>query len=208
MELTLKGYCRVSTREQNEERQVIAMLEFGVPKSNIIIEKTSGKDFDRPKYKRLVGELNPGDVLVIKSLDRLGRDYEAILDQWRYITKILGATIVVLDMPLLATKEEEYDLTRAFIADLVLQILSYIAEIERKNIHIRQAEGIAAAKARGVRFGPKAIAMPENFRSVVFQWERKEMSFSDALKCTNLSEATFYRRLREYRTDKAGKAEV
>lgn len=145
------GYVRVSTREQNEDRQVIAMREFGIPEEHILVEKQSGKDFNRPIYQSIVASLRPGDILVIKSIDRLGRNYEEIIEQWRIITKEKKAAIVVIDMPLLDTRKE-HDLTGTLVADLVLQLLSYVAETERRFIKQRQAEGIAAARARGVRF--------------------------------------------------------
>ena len=159
------GYVRVSTREQNDARQLAAMREFGVDEKNIVTEKLSGKDFNRPRYQHLVKKLRPEDVLVVKSIDRLGRNYEEILEQWAYITKERGAAIVVLDMPLLDTRQGR-DLTGTLIADIVLQLLSYVAQTERENIHQRQAEGIAAAKARGVRFGAPCRALPDNFEDL------------------------------------------
>ena len=160
------GYVRVSTKEQNEDRQVIAMREFGVADKSIYMDKQSGKDFERPAYKRLMKRLKPGDVLVIKSIDRLGRDYDETLEQWRVITKEMKAAIVVLDMPLLDTRQKERSLTGTFIADLVLQILSYVAETEREFNHRRQAEGIAAAKEKGVRFGRPPKERPEEFAEI------------------------------------------
>ena len=165
------GYVRVSTREQNEARQVIALQEFGVPAQHILMDKQSGKDFDRPAYQKLLTQLHPGDVLVIKSIDRLGRNYSDILDQWRLITKNIGAAIVVLDMPLLDTRSNR-DLTGTLIADIVLQLLSYVAETERTFIRQRQAEGIAAAKARGVRFGPKPIEHGPEWDECESEYER------------------------------------
>lgn len=162
MSETLYGYIRVSTREQNEDRQRIAMREFGIAERNIVLDKQSGKDFDRPGYQRLMKKLKPGDTLVLKSIDRLGRNYSEILEQWREITKGKGAAVVVLDMPLLDTRKGK-DLTGTLIADIVLQLLSYVAQTERELIRQRQAEGIAAAKARGVRFGRRPMERPEGF---------------------------------------------
>ena len=161
---TTYGYVRVSTQEQNEARQLAAMQEFGVAEKNIIIEKLSGKDFNRPCYQRLVRALRPGDVLVVKSIDRLGRNYDEILEQWSVITKKRKAAIVVLDMPLLDTRQGR-DLTGTLIADIVLQLLSYVAQTERENIRQRQAEGIAAARLRGTQFGRRPMEMPERFKS-------------------------------------------
>ena len=165
----LYGYVRVSTKDQCEERQLIAMQEFGVPEKNIFLDKLSGKDFERPQYKRLLRKLRPGEVLVVKSIDRLGRNYGEIQEQWRIITKEKRADIVVLDMPLLDTRQKAEDLTGTFIADIVLQILCYVAQVERENIKQRQAEGIAAAKARGVRFGREKKPIPDTFPP---RWEK------------------------------------
>ena len=161
MKNNVYGYVRVSTKEQNEARQVIAMHEFGVDEQNIFVEKQSGKDFNRPQYRRLLRKIKAGDTLVIKIIDRLGRNYDEIIEQWRIITKDKQAAIVVLDMPLLDTRQGR-DLTGTLIADIVLQLLSYVAQTEREYIKRRQAEGIAAAKARGVQFGPKPMKRPEN----------------------------------------------
>ena len=179
------GYIRVSTREQNEARQVVALQEFGV--DEILMDKQSGKDFNRPAYCQLLGQLQPGDVIVIKSIDRLGRNYEEILEQWRVITKEKQAAIVVLDMPLLDTRSSR-DLTGTLIADIVLQLLSYVAETERAFIRQRQAEGIAAAKARGQRFGPKPRDRGEEYPILREQWRRCEISATEAgrrLGCTH-----------------------
>lgn len=192
------GYARVSAKDQNEERQMIALAEAGVDKKNVYMDKQSGKDFDRPQYKRLVKKLRPGDLLYILSIDRLGRNYEEIQNQWRVLTKEIGVDICVIDMPLLDTRNGK-DLMGTFIADLVLQILSFVAQSERENIRKRQAEGIAAAKARGVRFGRPAIEVPIDFPAIVKAWERKELTMEDALRKCGMSETTFYRRLREYR---------
>ena len=172
----LYGYIRVSTKDQCEERQLIAMHQFGVCDQNIFLDKLSGKDFDRPQYKRLLKKLRPSDAVIIKSIDRLGRNYSEIQEQWRIITKEKHADIVVLDMPLLDTRQKEKDLTGTFIADLVLQILCYVAQIERENIKQRQAEGIAAAKARGVKFGRDRIPVPDDFYSLWEQYSRREIS--------------------------------
>ena len=198
------GYIRVSTREQNEDRQLIALRDVAVPERNIYLDKQSGKDFQRPSYKKLVKKLKPGDVLCIKSIDRLGRNYEEIQNQWRVLTKEKGIDIVVLDMPLLDTRRGK-DLVGTFLSDIVLQVLSFVAENERTNIRQRQAEGIAAAKKRGVRFGRPYVKPPEDFPKIVEAWEDGRLSFRDALKKSGLAEATFYRRLREYRLKKEAK---
>jgi len=195
---TTYGYVRVSTQEQNEARQLAAMQEFGVAEKNIIIEKLSGKDFNRPCYQRLVRALRPGDVLVVKSIDRLGRNYDEILEQWSVITKKRKAAIVVLDMPLLDTRSGK-DLMGTFIADLVLQILSFVAQSERENIRKRQAEGIAAAKEKGIQFGRPATELPEDFGDIVSAWEQKQITIEQASQKCGISPATFYRRVREYR---------
>ena len=190
------GYIRVSSTDQNEDRQKIAMKD--IPPGNIYMDKQSGKDFDRPQYKRLVKKLKPGDLLCILSIDRLGRNYEHIQRQWRVLTKEIGADVHVIDMPLLDTRNGK-DLMGTFIADLVLQILSFVAQNERENIHKRQEQGIAAAKARGVKFGRPAVKPPEDFPSIVAEWEAGQLPFQEALERSGLAEATFYRRLREYR---------
>ena len=169
------GYARVSTREQNEERQVKAMEEFGIPPDRLIIDKQSGKDFARPGYQRMIRKLKPGDTLVIKSIDRLGRNYDEILEQWRIITKEKRADVVVLDMPLLDTRSGR-DLTGTLIADIVLQLLSYVAQTEREFIRQRQREGIDNAKAKGVHLGRKATERPDNYYEVKARWERGEIS--------------------------------
>ncbi len=185
------GYVRVSSVDQNENRQLDAMKDFSVPDKNIFVDKQSGKDFNRPQYKKMLRKVKAGDVIFIKSIDRLGRDYTEILQQWAYITKTKKANIVVIDMPLLDTREKEQDLTGRFIADLVLQILSYVAETERSFIKKRQAEGIAAAKARGVKFGPKEKPLPDNFEEIKALWENGEISLTMAASLTNMSRATF-----------------
>ena len=200
MEGTTYGYVRVSTCEQNEARQLAAMREFGVAEENIVTERLSGKDFNRPLYQDLVKKLQTEDVLVVKSIDRLGRNYDEILEQWAYITKERKAAIVVLDMPLLDTRQGR-DLTGTLIADIVLQLLSYVAQTERENIRQRQAEGIAAAKARGVRFGRERLAPPPGFRKMARLWREGSISASAAAEKLDMSRDTFLRRAREYDSD-------
>jgi DNA invertase Pin-like site-specific DNA recombinase len=185
------GYVRVSTREQNEDRQLVAMRDFGVTDGNIYFDKQSGKDFQRKEYRRLLRKLKPGDTLVIKSIDRLGRDYSEILEHWRIITREKQSAIVVLDIPLLDTRQKERDLTGTFIADLVLQILSYVAQQEREFLRQRQAEGIAAAQARGVKFGRPPMERPPSFREVLDAWERREISAREAGRRLGISYKTF-----------------
>ena len=185
------GYIRVSTKEQNEDRQYIAMLEFGVKNRDIYMDKQSGKDFNRPAYKRVLRLLKPGDVLVVKSIDRLGRNYEEIIEQWRMITKIIGAAIVVLDMPLLDTRQKDKDLTGTFISDIVLQILSYVAQTEREFMRQRQAEGIAAARAKGVRFGRPPMPKPPAFEMFRREWVNNEISAREAARCLGIDHKTF-----------------
>lgn len=191
------GYVRVSTREQNEQRQIIAMKEHGIDAARIFMDKQSGKDFERKNYKRLLRKLKSGDTLVIKSIDRLGRNYEEILEQWRCITKEKQAAIVVLDMPLLDTRQTR-GLTGTLIADLVLQLLSYVAQTERESLRQRQAEGIAAAKARGVRFGRAPKPLPENFRAVCQRWESGEITGTAAAKECGMPLSTFRYRAAHY----------
>lgn len=185
------GYVRVSSLLQNEDRQLIAMREFGVHDSNVFVDKQSGKDFDRPMYQRLMRQLTPSDTLVVKSIDRLGRDYDEILEQWRIVTKELKASIVVLDIPLLDTRQKHRDLTGAFIADLVLQILSYVAQTERESIHQRQAEGIAAAQARGVKFGREPMERPKIFSEMKETWLSGRISARKAAKQLGVTHKTF-----------------
>ena len=192
------GYIRVSTREQNEDRQLISLHGLDIPEKNIYTDKQSGKDFDRPQYQKLVRRLKKDDLLYIKSIDRLGRNYGEILEQWRVLTKEKGVDIVVLDMPLLDTRRGK-DLMGTFLSDIVLQVLSFVAENERTNIRQRQAEGIAAARARGVKFGRPSTPPPENFEALVKRWEQGELLIDEVLRQSGLAEATFYRRLREYR---------
>ena len=191
------GYVRVSSREQNEDRQIIAMREMQVPEENIFIDKQSGKDFNRPQYKRLVRRLKPDDLIYIKSIDRLGRNYEEILEQWKVITKEKRADLFVMDMPLLDTRREK-NLLGTFISDLVLALLSYVAENERVTIRQRQAEGIAAAKARGVHFGRRPNPLPENFYEVYQLWKMKKISVSEAAKQCGRPQTTFFERARAY----------
>lgn len=203
-EKKIYGYVRCSSADQNEDRQMIALHEAAVPEKNIFMDKQSGKDFDRPNYKKMVQELKEGDLLYILSIDRLGRNYEEIQNQWRILTKEIGIDICVLDMPLLDTRNGK-DLMGTFIADLVLQILSFVAQSERESIKKRQAEGIAAAKAKGVKFGRPEKEVPDDFGKIVREWEQKRLSFEEVLSRCNMSEATFYRRLREYRILKGEK---
>lgn len=187
------GYIRVSTKEQNEDRQKIALKEFSVPEQNTFMDKLSGKDFNRPQYRKLLRKLHSGDILVIKSIDRLGRNYEEILNQWRVITKEKRADIVVLDMPLLDTRQSGKDLTGTFVADLVLQILSYVAQTERENIRQRQKEGIAAAKLRGVRFGRPRKEIPVEFEVLKADWENNKISSREAARKLGIAQDTFLR---------------
>lgn len=192
MEDITYGYVRVSSKDQNEARQMLAMRDFGIKPKNIFSEKRSGKDFDRPQYRKLMRKLKAGDTLVIKSIDRLGRNYDEILEQWRTITREKQVAVVVLDMPLLDTRQGK-DLTGTLIADIVLQLLSYVAQTERDFIRRRQAEGIAIAKANGVRFGPKPMEKPKNFERCRAAWARKEISAREAARQLGVSHKTFLR---------------
>ena len=185
------GYIRVSSREQNEERQLISLREVQVPEENTFIDKQSGKDFERPQYKRLLRKLKKDDLLYIKSIDRLGRNYGEILEQWRILTKEKSVDIVVLDMPLLDTRRSR-DLTGTLIADIVLQLLSYVAQTEREFIHQRQAEGIAAAKARGVRFGRPPLPLPDNFHMLHQAWRGQKITLRQAARACGMPTGTFY----------------
>ncbi len=191
MSETIYGYARVSTREQNEDRQIIALKEMGVPEENIYLDKLSGKNFERPQYKKLLRKLNGDSVLYIKSIDRLGRSYRDLSDQWRIITKEKGADVVVIDMPILDTRREK-NLLGTLISDLVLALLSYVAESEYSTIHTRQAEGIAAAKARGVKFGRKSLPLPSNFHEVYQRWKNKKISVKQAALECGMPQSTFY----------------
>jgi len=191
------GYVRVSTREQNEERQLIALREMSIPEGNIFMDKQSGKDFDRPQYKKLVRKLKKDDLLYVKSIDRLGRNYEEIQNQWRVLTKERGIDIVVLDMPLLDTRRGK-DLMGTFLSDIVLQVLSFVAENERTNIRQRQAEGIAAAKARGVRFGRPPKPLPENYHDCYQRWKSGKITGTAAARECGMPLATFRYRAEIY----------
>ncbi len=200
MKTKIYGYIRVSAKDQNEDRQRLAMAEVGISRRHLFLDKQSGKDFDRPAYQRLLRRLRPGDLLYILSIDRLGRNYEEIQKQWRILTKDIGVDICVIDMPLLDTRNGK-DLMGTFIADLVLQILSFVAQSERENIRRRQAEGIAAAKLRGVRFGRPAMEISGEFPALVHAWEQGEIHVQEVVRQCGCSESTFYRRLREMRTE-------
>lgn len=191
------GYVRVSSKEQNTDRQRIALLEHGLTENQIYTDKQSGKDFERPRYKQLLKKLHEGDTLFILSIDRLGRNYDEIIEQWRYITKEKRADIVILDMPLLDTRSKGKDLTGTFIADLVLQILSYVAQTERENIRKRQAEGIAAARERGVHMGRTKKPVPKNFTEVVTEWRNKKITLKEALAQLKVGRTYFYEKVKE-----------
>lgn len=201
MKKEIYGYVRVSATDQNEQRQLIEIENCDVKRKNIFIDKQSGKSFERPQYKKLLKKLKEGDLLYILSIDRLGRNYEETQNQWRIITKEIGADICVIDMPLLDTRRDK-DLIGTFIADIVLQILSFVAQSERENIRERQKQGIDAAKARGVRFGRPKIRPPENFGSIITDLQAKRITIEDALRLSNLSRPTFYRKMRDYRLEK------
>ena len=191
------GYVRVSSKDQNEDRQLIALNEIGVEGKNIYLDKQSGKDFERPQYKKLVRKLKKDDLLYIKSIDRLGRNYEEILEQWRVLTKEKGIDIVVLDMPLLDTRRGK-DLMGTFLSDIVLQVLSFVAENERTNIRQRQVEGIAAAKAKGIKFGRPPKPLPENFYEVHKAWRGKKITLKEAANACDLPPGTFYDKARKF----------
>ncbi len=189
------GYIRVSSTDQNELRQLMAMRGRGIPEMRIYMDKQSGKDFERPQYKRLLRKLREGDLLYVLSIDRLGRNYQEIQNQWRVLTREIGVDICVIDMPLLDTREGK-DLMGTFIADLVLQILSFVSQSERESIRRRQEEGIAAARARGVRFGRPATPLPEDFELIVSSWENRTLTLTEAAELCGVSESTFYRRVK------------
>lgn len=195
------GYIRVSSREQNEDRQRIALLDWGITEQNLFVDKQSGKDFERPAYQRMIRKLRSGDLVVVKSIDRLGRNYEEILEQWRLITKKLHADIKVLDMPLLDTRQN-VDLTGTLIADLVLQLLSYVAQAERESIRQRQAEGIAAARKRGVRFGRPAMILPEAFDETYTKWCSGEITSRKAGELLGTSQTTFLNWVKRLKKEK------
>lgn len=187
------GYVRVSTKDQHTDRQLAAMEKAGILSSHIYEDKQSGKDFDRPQYKKLIKRLKAGDVLYVKSIDRLGRDYDEIICQWRRLTKEIKADIVVIDFPLLDTRVKENDITGIFIADLVLQILSYVAQIERENIRQRQKEGIEVAKVKGVQFGRPSKELPDNFTNVYEQWSENRISGREAARRLEVDHKTFFK---------------
>lgn len=189
------GYCRVSSVAQHEDRQLIAMMELGIPEKNIYVDKQSGKDFNRPQYQKLLRKIGENSVIYIKSIDRLDRNYTEIQEQWRIITKEKKADIVVLDMPLLDTRRGK-DLMGTFLSDIVLALLSYVADNERVNIRQRQAEGIAAAKAKGIRFGRPPLPLPDNFYTVYDEWKAKKISLAEASKKCGLPKGTFYSKAR------------
>ena len=194
--MNIYGYIRVSSRDQNEDRQVLALRGMAVPEKNLYADRQSGKDFERPQYKRLLRKMQKDDLLYIKSIDRLGRNYGEILEQWRILTKEKGIDIVVLDMPLLDTRRGK-DLMGTFLSDIVLQVLSFVAENERNNIRQRQAEGIAAAKARGVRFGRPPRPLPANFYEVHKDWRAKKITLKQAAEACNMPVGTFYGKVRK-----------
>lgn len=197
-EKSVYGYVRVSSLDQNEDRQLVEMKKVNILSQNIYIDKQSGKNFERPEYKRLVGILKEGDLVYVLSIDRLGRNYEEIQEQWRILTKEKKIDICVIDMPLLDTRNGR-DLMGTFIADLVLQILSFVAQSERENIRKRQEQGIAAAKAKGVKFGRPEVPVPDDFGKIIKDWDKGKISLSEALKKSNMTKTTFYRKVREYR---------
>lgn len=192
------GYVRVSSQDQNEARQYIELIEYGIDQKHIYMDKLSGKDFNRPSYHKLVyKKIKPGDLLVIKSIDRLGRNYNEILNEWKYITKTKNVDIKILDMPLLDTDQNK-DLIGTLIGDIVLQLLSFVAENERINIHQRQAEGIKAAKLRGVRFGRPEISLPDDFEEIMLLWKSGDLLSKDAIAISGLKYSTFYKKAKEY----------
>lgn len=189
------GYIRVSSTDQNEDRQRIALEQYKIPDRHIYLDKQSGKDFNRPQYRRMIRKLRQGDLLYVLSIDRLGRNYEEIQKEWRFLTKEIGIDICVLDMPLLDTRQGK-DLMGTFIADLVLQILSFVAQNERENIRKRQAEGIAAAKAKGIKFGRPELPLPQNFGAVHREWRNKKMTLQQAADACEMPVGTFYAKAR------------
>lgn len=200
--MELYGYVRVSSRDQNEERQLRALYETGVRQKNIFVDKQSGSDFERPQYQRLIKSIKPNDVLYIKSIDRLGRNYQEILEQWRFLVREKRADIVVMDMPLLDTRHGK-DLMGTFLSDIVLQILSFVAENERMNIRQRQAEGIAAAKAKGVRFGRPPLPLPKNFHEIHASWRERKITLKEAAQACGMPVGTFYSKARKYEEEQA-----
>ena len=200
--MELYGYVRVSSRDQNEERQLRALYETGGRQKNIFVDKQSGSDFERPQYQRLIKRIKPDDVLYIKSIDRLGRNYQEILEQWRFLVREKRADIVVMDMPLLDTRHGK-DLMGTFLSDIVLQILSFVAENERMNIRQRQAEGIAAAKAKGVRFGRPPLPLPKNFHEIHASWRERKITLEEAAQACGMPVGTFYGKARRYEEEQA-----
>lgn len=198
---SIYGYVRVSSRDQNEDRQLAAMREIGVPEKNIFVDKQSGKDFDRPMYKAMVKKLHRDDLLYIKSIDRLGRNYKEIVEQWQFLTREKGADIVVIEMPLLDTRRGK-DLLGTFLSDIVLQVLSFVAENERGNIRSRQREGIEAAKARGVKFGRPVIELPDNFPEIYKAWKGGRITACKAAQICGLSRSAFYYKVSRYEQEK------
>ncbi|MDR1621532.1 MAG: recombinase family protein [Synergistaceae bacterium] len=205
--MAIYGYVRVSSADQNTDRQIDAMNEIKIPEAQVYTDKQSGKNFERPQYKALLKKLKPGDLVYIKSIDRLGRNYDEIQNQWRILTKERNVDIAVIDMPLLDTRNGK-DLVGTFLADVVLQILSFVAQNERENIKKRQTEGIVAAKARGVPFGRPIKKPPENFRELVRAWKRGKLTLGKILEQTGLKKATFYRRLKELQLSKNKNATI
>lgn len=191
------GYIRVSATDQNEDRQIIAMENAQVPRRNVYMDKISGKDFDRPMYKKMVRKLQRNDLVYIKSIDRLGRNYKDVVEQWQYLTRVKKVDIVVLEMPLLDTRRGK-DLMGTFLSDIVLQVLSFVAENERSNIKIRQKEGIEAARTRGVKFGRPSAATPDNFPEIYEKWSKEEISAEQAAAMCGFSRTTFYKKAREF----------
>ena len=189
--MNVYGYVRVSSRDQSEDRQLIAMKKLGVPENNIYVDKESGRDFDRPMYREMVRELNKNDLVYIKSIDRLGRNYKEIVEQWQFLTRVVQADIVVIDMPLLDTRRGK-DLLGTFLSDIVLQVLSFVAENERDNIRSRQREGIEAAKERGVKFGRPVLPVPEDFEEIVKTWKSGEITTAEAARQCRFSRSTLY----------------
>ena len=200
--MELYGYVRVSSRDQNEERQLHALYETGVEQKNIFVDKQSGSDFERPQYQQLIKRINSDDILYIKSIDRLGRNYQEILEQWRFLVREKRADIVVMDMTLLDTRHGK-DLMGTFLSDIVLQILSFVAENERMNIRQRQAEGIAAAKAKGVRFGRPPLPLPKNFHEIHASWRERKITLKEAAQACGMPVGTFYGKARKYEEEQA-----
>lgn len=196
------GYVRVSARDQNEDRQLLAMENVNVPRNYIYVDKESGRDFDRPMYRKMVRRLRKNDLVYIKSIDRLGRNYKETVEQWQYLTRVKQVDIVVIDMPLLDTRRGK-DLMGTFLSDIVLQVLSFVAENERTNIRTRQREGIEAAKRKGVKFGRPRSRVPDNFQEIYDQWKYRRISAADAAAICGMSRSTFYERVKEYEKRKA-----